>query len=60
MQLSTLKFFSIVFCNHFKSFSIIHDLKLRVQKQVTLKNSGEKIKFGPQPPGPLGAIFSFF
>jgi hypothetical protein len=24
------------------------------------KNSGKKIKFGPPPPGPLGAIFRFF
>ena len=24
------------------------------------KNSGKKIKFGPPPPGPLRAIFSFF
>jgi hypothetical protein len=24
------------------------------------KNYGKKIKFGPPPPGPLGAIFRFF
>jgi hypothetical protein len=26
----------------------------------TNENSGEKIKFGPHPPGPWGSIFIFF
>ena len=36
-------------------FKFLHGL-------LTNKNkySGRKIKFGPPPPGPLGAIFSFF
>jgi hypothetical protein len=36
-------------------FQILHGLQTNINK-----NSGEKIKFGPPPPGPLGAIFRFF